>query len=243
MAKAGRYAAPKAEEPRGLFQDALADWTNDDVLQTEAARAALGARRPQALRVLDWPELRALFAVYDPPATRHGLRDRRFGLLSVGLAAPGLVLAMLSPLAVGAERVVEAAAAILVVAGLSMMGFHRFGASSKARWLAHRYGAERVRALYFQAAANNLDLMARAMTDDAALDAWKAARRACSCACLRPRTCRGRFPSWRARSQTTPRPGSRPSGRRRRARRNRRRSWTSCCRCSAGSAWTGRSTT
>ena len=59
MARAGRYADPGTEERRGMFHDALADWTNDDVLQTEAARAALGARHPEALRVLDWPELRA----------------------------------------------------------------------------------------------------------------------------------------------------------------------------------------
>ena len=176
MARASWYADPKAEEPRGLFHDALADWTNDDVLQTEAARTALGARHPEALRVLDWPELRALFARYDPPATRHGRRDRRFALLSVGLAALGLSLVMLSPLAVGAERVVEMVAVALVVAGLATMFFHKLGAGSKARSLAHRFGAERVQALYFQAVANNLDLVSRAMADDAALAEWKTAR-------------------------------------------------------------------
>jgi len=176
MTTAGRYAAPAAAERHdGLFHDALADWTNDDVLQTREARAALGARHPAGLRVLDWPELRALFAKYDPPATRHGQRDRRFGLLSLGLAALGLVLALLSPLAIGAERVVEIAAAALVVAGLATMGLHKFGAS-KARSLGHRFGAERVRALYFQAVVNNLDLVSRAMANDAALGEWKRAR-------------------------------------------------------------------
>jgi hypothetical protein len=176
MARAGRYADPAAEEHHGMFRDALADWTNDDVLQTEAARASLGAKHPAGLRVLDWPELRALFATYDPPATRHGRRDRRFGLLSVGLATLGLVLAMLSPLAVGAERVIEMAAATLVVTSLAIMGFHKFGAQSKASSLGHRFGAELVRSLYFQAVANNLDLAARAMAGDAALSDWKMAR-------------------------------------------------------------------
>lgn len=176
MTTAGRYADAEAEERHGLFHDALADWTNDDVLQTREARAALGAKHPMGLRVLDWPELRALFAKYDPPATRHGQRDRRFGLLSLGLAALGLVLALLSPLAIGAERVVEMVAAALVVAGLAIMGLHRFGAKSKARSLGQRFGAERVRALYFQAVVNNLDLASRAMTNDAALGEWKAAR-------------------------------------------------------------------
>lgn len=175
MTTVGRYGHPR-DERQGLFQDALADWTNDDVLQTKEARAALGAKHPAALRVLDWPELRALFAKYDPPATKHGLRDRRFGLLSVGLAALGLVLALASPLAIGAERAVEMVAAALVVAGLATMGVHRFGAKSKARALGQRFGAERVRALYFQAVLSNLDLVSRAMTDDAALGEWKMAR-------------------------------------------------------------------
>jgi hypothetical protein len=176
MRTASRRAGSKAPRAPGLFQDALAGWANDDVLHTEAARAALGARHPGALRVLDWPELRALFAKYDPPATRDGRRDRRFGLLSVGLATLGLVLAMASPLALGGEREIERVAAALVVAGLAMMAFHRFGGRSKALSLAHRFGAERVRALYFQAVVNNLDLVARAMADDAALAAWQAAR-------------------------------------------------------------------
>ena len=175
MTTVGRYGHPR-DERQGLFQDALADWTNDDVLQTKEARAALGAKHPAALRVLDWPELRALFAKYDPPATKHGLRDRRFGLLSVGLAALGLVLALASPLAIGAERAVEMVAAALVVAGLATMGVHRFGAKSKARALGQRFGAERVRALYFQAVLSNLDLVSRAMTVDAALGEWKMAR-------------------------------------------------------------------
>ncbi|HEY0651303.1 hypothetical protein [Phenylobacterium sp.] len=176
MATADRHADPGVEEHHGLFHDALADWTNDDVLQTKAARAALRARHPAVLRVLDWPELRARFAKYDPPATRHGQRDRHLGLLSLGLAALGLVLALLSPLAIGAERVVEIAAAVLVVAGLAIMGVYKFGARSKASSLGQRFGAERVRALYFQAITNNLDLVSQAITSDAALAEWKMAR-------------------------------------------------------------------
>jgi len=163
-------------ERHGLFGDNLADWTNDDVLQSKEARAALGARHPTGLRVLDWPELRALFAKYDPPATKAGRRDRRYGLFSVALAALGLALAALAPLAVGAEHYVEMAAGAVTVAALGLMGFHELGQSSKARWLGQRYGAERVRGLYFQAIANNLDLVARAMANDAALGEWKVVR-------------------------------------------------------------------
>lgn len=174
--RAAGFTGDQAGERRGLFEDRLADWTNDDVLQTKEARAALGAKHPAGLRVLDWPELRALFAKYDPPATRHGRRDRRFGLLSVALAGVGLVLAALAPLAVGAESYMEGAAAGLTIAGLGLMAFHEFGQGSKARWLGQRFGAERVRGLYFQAVTNNLDLVARAMANDAALGEWKVTR-------------------------------------------------------------------
>lgn len=176
MRQARRYADPGAKQSHGMFRDSLVGWTNDDVLQTQAARAALGARYPAALRVLDWPELRGLFAVYDPPATRDGRSDRRLSLLSLGVATLGLVLAIASPLAIGAERVIEMLAAAMAFAGLAIMGVYKFRTGSKARALAHRFGAERVRALYFQAVVNNLDLAARAMADDAALGVWTSAR-------------------------------------------------------------------
>jgi len=194
MRRARWQADPEPEQPHGLFRDALAGWANDDVLLSDEARAALSAKHPAALRALDWPELRELFASYDPPATRHGRRDRRLGVLSVGLATLGLLLAMASPLAIGAERAIEAAAAALVAAGLLIMGAHRFGAGSKARALAHRFGAERVRALYFQAVVNNLDLVARAMADDAALGVWTTARAGVLCDLPQPEALPGQIP-------------------------------------------------
>src|SRR4051794_33564064 len=97
-------ASPETEARGGLFHDPLADWTNDDILLTKPARAVLGARHLQGLRVLDWPELRRLFARYEAPANKHGRRDRGLGLTSVGLAVLGLVLAAFAPLADGLER-------------------------------------------------------------------------------------------------------------------------------------------
>src|SRR6476659_4126386 len=93
-------AAPEADVRTGMFQDPLADWTNDDILLTKPARAVLGARHLQGLRVLDWPELRQLFAKYEAPAGRQGARGRGRGLISVGLAVLGLSLAAFAPLVV-----------------------------------------------------------------------------------------------------------------------------------------------
>ena len=57
------------------FADPLAGWRNDDILLDKDARQALGAVQPQLLRVLDWPELRALFKQHEGPANQladHG---------------------------------------------------------------------------------------------------------------------------------------------------------------------------
>lgn len=162
----------------GLFNDPLADWANDDILLTKPARAMLGQKHLQGLRVLDWPELRQLFSRYEEPANRHGRRDRRLGLASVGLAALGLVLAAFAPLAVGGPlaRGVGVLAAGLTLTGAALTAVHWLDARSKARWLGNRFWTERVRGLYFQVIVNNLDLVARAMTDVTALAEWKQVR-------------------------------------------------------------------
>ena len=169
-------AAPETDARGGLFRDPLADWANDDILLTRPARAVLGARHMQGLRVLDWPELRQLFGRYEAPANRHGQRDRRLGLASVGMAVVGLMLAAFAPMASGFERWVGLVAAVLTLSGAAMTAVHWLDHRSKARWLGNRFWTERVRGLYFQAIVNNLDLVARAMTDNAALGEWKAVR-------------------------------------------------------------------
>jgi hypothetical protein len=88
----------------------------------------------------------------------------------------------------------ETAAAALVVAGVAVMAFHQFGTDSKARSLAHRFGAERVRALYFQAVVNNLDLAARAMANDAALRDWEATRARLLSSLPKPEALPGQIP-------------------------------------------------
>lgn len=171
-------APPEAEsEARiGMFQDPLADWANDDILLTKPARAVLGQRHLQGLRVLDWPELRQLFSRYETPANLHARRDRGLGLISVATAVLGMVLAAFTPLATGQERWLGLAAALLTLTGAGLTTFHWLNRQSKARWLGNRFWTERVRGLYFQAIVNNLDLVARAMTDNVALMEWKAVR-------------------------------------------------------------------
>lgn len=159
------------------FEDPQAGWANDDILFTKPARDALRDRHPTALRVLDWPELRALFGKHEAPANRHGRADRRFGMVSVSAAVAGLILAAFSPVAPPeAQPLAGALALAFCVGGAGLALFHWLGANSRARWLGHRYWTEQARGLYFQTVVNNLDLVARAMTDDQALAEWKVVR-------------------------------------------------------------------
>ena len=66
-----------------MFADSLANWTNDDVLLTKPARDRLAAEYPRALRVLDWPELRLLFANYEAPATEEATSGRKLSRMIV----------------------------------------------------------------------------------------------------------------------------------------------------------------
>jgi hypothetical protein len=164
-------------EPRlSVFADPLAGWANDDVLLDKDARQRLGAEHPGALRVLDWPELRALFKQHEAPANQQARRDRHFGLASVGAGVLGLILVAFAPLAASAGQLVGVAAVVLVAAGAALAAWQVVAARSTSRWLGSRYWTERARGLYFQVLINNLDLAARAMTEDRALAEWKMAR-------------------------------------------------------------------
>jgi hypothetical protein len=167
---------PAAEPRVGLLHDPLADWSNDDILLTKPARAALSARHLASLRVLDWPELRALFARHDMPAKKSGRADRRLGFLSVLTAASCVIVAAATPLAGPLARWVGSLAALLAVAAVALALLRRADVRANARWLAERYWTERVRSLYFQTIVNNLGLVADAMRDDTALGRWKVTR-------------------------------------------------------------------
>ena len=132
-----------------LFADPLAGWVNDDILLDKDARRRLGAEHPQALRVLDWPELRALFNKHEAPANHHARRDRRLGLASVLVGVAALVLAAFTPLAGAAGQAAGAQIAgpwrVPGAGGRHLALCQMMAARTKAEWLGSRYWTERAR--------------------------------------------------------------------------------------------------
>lgn len=159
------------------FADPLAGWHNDDILLDKDARQALGAVQPQLLRVLDWPELRALFKQHEGPANQHVRRGRQLGLMAGGCGVLALAVAAVALLVPqGASVVVGAVALALAAVAGALFAARRLVTRSTELWLGSRYWTERARGLYFQVLINNLDQAVAAMTDNTALAGWKATR-------------------------------------------------------------------
>lgn len=160
------------------FHSPLKGWPNDDLLLTEEARDAVREQHPEAIEVLDWPELRALFALHDEAANGQSRSDRRLGVTSVVCGVLGLVAAAVAPLTGEYERVAGLVAFGFTLVGFLLAAVHWLGAKSKSLWLGHRLMTERARALYFQLLINDLDLASRAMHDEEALGTLRQRRAA-----------------------------------------------------------------
>lgn len=162
---------------RSVFAaDPLANWANDDILLSKPARDRLAAEHPRALRVLDWPELRVVFASYEAPASQEAGSGKRLGRLAMLAGGLGLLSAAIAPLVFRGMALAGLEAGLIVLAAAGFAVWRRQVGRRNARWLASRFWTERVRALYFQVLINNLGLAAEAMGDDKAFGAWKRMR-------------------------------------------------------------------
>lgn len=177
MAMADASAPRESDSRLSVFADPLAGWHNDDILLDKEARQALGNVEPGLLRVLDWPELRALFKQHEEPANLHVRRGRQLGLASVGAGVAAMAVAAIALLVPPGLAVPAGAVALLLAATAGgLYGVRRLLARSTAQWLGSRYWTERARGLYFQVLINNLDQAVEAMTDNPALAVWRATR-------------------------------------------------------------------
>lgn len=162
--------------------DRMDDWANDDLLLTPAARERLELEYPRALRVFDWPELRAHFATIDQHAGKSRKRRRRNGVIAAAVTTTGAALSALLPIAQplgwDVERGLYTLAAAMGLLGFVATIWLTHGDRAVDEWLESRLQTERLRQLYFQVLGNHPDLAARAFTDDVALSQWRKTRNA-----------------------------------------------------------------
>lgn len=105
------------------------------------------------MHVLDHPELRQLFAVYDKPANRAKRKARTAGLWAIGLVWVALAIASLEHLLMHHPPWAKALAAISAVCGLTGVVIGGTGvlfAARKREWLHRRLMTERTRHFHFQ---------------------------------------------------------------------------------------------
>lgn len=163
------------------IQNPTADWGNDDLLFQPDTRAYAAAQHPRMLPILDWPELRAKFAVFDLAAgaarkasRKAGVRACVLGFISVLLAAGLPLLKAPYPGSMQVLGLIAAAlAALSTIWGYAMVlhGQH------KAQWLSNRYWTERLRQLHFQLIINYLQLVVSVMRGESgALAEWDGLR-------------------------------------------------------------------
>jgi hypothetical protein len=126
---------------------------NDDLLLAREDRDLAARKYPAISHVLDHPELRQLFAVYDGPANRAKRRARTAGLWAIGLVWIALVIASSeyllahSPLAARIFAVVSAFCGLI---GVVIGGTGILFARKKQEWLHGRLMTERIRQFHFQ---------------------------------------------------------------------------------------------
>ena len=163
----------------GPLYDPLADWPNDDLLLEEKSRNRVARDYPDLLRVLDWPDLRAVFEEHDTPANAAHRKCRRFGGAAVVCGAAGMLLAALAPVLTGAGLsgwVLGLLASTLTVLGTLLGLAHWIGARHRSDWLLHRFWTERLRQFHFQFLLNHFDLAVKASEHDPALEEHKKCR-------------------------------------------------------------------
>jgi hypothetical protein len=167
----------------GALDNPFKDWPNGDLLIEEADRAFFAKYEPRFAPIFDWPELRALFIIYDNAAASARKRSRRAGFIAVVLGLSGLVISAIVPLAapiwdespamaLKIRAILGALAAILAAASVIIGYTHVLKGVAKMQWVTYRLWTERLRQLHFQLIVNNLPQVIRAVRDHEQLQTW-----------------------------------------------------------------------
>jgi hypothetical protein len=155
------------EHPSRLIHVVEEHKFNDDLLLSEQDRDYATALFPALIHVLDDPDLRELFKVYDEPAKRAKRIRRRCGLIVILLAVLALFGASAEPLYIGIPSpwpmLIGGISACLGIVSVLIGAFGLFDSKSKSRWLCNRLMTERLRQFHFQGIVSHIPTVLTAM--------------------------------------------------------------------------------
>jgi len=169
------------------FDNPLRNWPNSDLLIAEEDRAFFTRHYPAYAPIFDWPELRALFVIYDGIAARARKHSRRSGVIAIFLGFLGLSVGATVPLMeefaqgkvtqdLRTRAVLGGIAAVLAIASILIGYTQVLRGKDKSQWLTTRFWTERIRQFHFQLIINHLPQVVAALGSDASLQDWLAFR-------------------------------------------------------------------
>lgn len=140
------------------WSETISQRFNDDLLLAEDDRRLAAAKFPSLYPVLDHPELRTTFAIYEKGAIAAKHSGRIFGICAISLGAIALMASAAEPIAHQFHG--EVALALLggtfglasVYLGLSKA----LAGKTKRNWLLQRFAAERIRQWHFEDLVYNI---------------------------------------------------------------------------------------
>ena len=161
-----------------IFGKPLNDWRNPDLLMDDEFRRRMFQYFPKEMAVLDWPELRAKFAIHEGVAKAGKQSSRTLGTWAAILGGGGSAGVALGSLLNGPLQGGFIAISICAVTlGVFLAITHQV-LPGRHKWLSSRLTAERLRAGYFHVTLDHFGLAARAISETALHNDWKILRAA-----------------------------------------------------------------
>jgi hypothetical protein len=177
--------ASRASSPpvAGPLDDPFKYWPNSDLLIDEEDRAFFARHFPAFATIFDWPELRALFEIYEAAAEGARKHSRRAGVVAIAAGFLSLAVAAVVPLVdefsrsnpskqLHAQAVLGGIAAAFAIVSMLIGYTQVLTGEGKARWLTNRFWSERIRQFHFQLIVNNLPTLVAAIQNKSDFRAW-----------------------------------------------------------------------
>ncbi len=167
----------------GPLDDPFKYWPNSDLLIDGEDRAFFARHYAKFAPIFDWPELRALFVIYDAAAASARKHSQRAGVIAIATGFLSLSIAAAVPLTdeltkasaasqLRTQAVLGGIAAFLAIVSIVIGYTQVLKGEGKTRWLTNRFWSERIRQFHFQLIINHLPRLVAALKDPAAMQEW-----------------------------------------------------------------------